>query len=195
MDSTEPGSVNFLNLEYFFRLLYDARFGAEAVPFDFGVLLAQAWSLTALIAYTSSIVALGIIIYSLIRMSQVLAAEEHLFHTIEFAEADKEVDHSRWNHVVSLIEGSQENDWRQAIIEADIMLEEVLVEQGLPGDTIGDRLKAADPAHFKTLDNAWAAHKVRNEIAHQGSAFKLDDNLAYRTIKQYESVFREFNTI
>lgn len=191
----EQGPVHFLNLEYFFRLLYDARAGVDGQTFDIGIWLAQAWSITAFLGYMTSIVALGILVYSLIRTMQILHREEHYFETIDAHEADRQVDHSRWEHVVTLIESGQESDWRQAILEADIMLEEVLIEQGYPGETVGERLKNVDPARFRTLDNAWAAHKVRNEIAHQGSAYKLDDNFAYRTIKQYESVFKEFNTI
>lgn len=191
----EQGPVHFLNLEYFFRLLYESRVGLESPTFDIGIWLAQAWSITAFFGFVSSVVALGVLIYSLLRMMHVLHHEEHYFETIAFAEADKQVDHSRWNHVIALIESGQESDWRQAILEADIMLEEILIEQGYPGETVGERLKAVNPARFHTLDNAWTAHKVRNEIAHQGSSYKLDDNLAYRTIKLYESVFREFNTI
>jgi hypothetical protein len=70
---------------------------------------------------------------------------------------------------MQLIESGQESDWRQAIIEADIMLDELLNATRVPRRI--DRRKAAcrERAHFRTLNNAWDAHRVRNEIAHQGS--------------------------
>jgi hypothetical protein len=96
---------------------------------------------------------------------------------------------------MQLVETGHESDWRQAIIEADIMLDEVLTRQGYEGTTIGDKLKQANPNRFHTLNNAWEAHKVRNDIAHSGSAYQLSDQIAYRTIKHYEAVFREFGEI
>ena len=101
----------------------------------------------------------------------------------------------RWKRILDHSESIHENDWRQAIIEADIMLSEVLDNMGLPGDSIGDKLKAADTGSFTTIDNAWEAHKVRNRIAHDGSTFMLTQRLVRETISQYESVFREHKVI
>ena len=46
-----------------------------------------------------------------------------------------------------------------------------------------------------SLQDAWEAHKIRNDIAHQGSAFALTGNIAYRTIAKYRNVFEEFHAI
>ena len=94
-----------------------------------------------------------------------------------------------------MIESPQEEQWRQAIIEADIMLDELLTKLGYLGAGVGDKLKMVNPNQFHTLSDAWEAHKVRNEIAHKGSAYQLSDHIAYRTINQYENVFREFKVI
>lgn len=107
------------------------------------------------------------------------------------ARAPKE--NERWAHVKALLASAATSDWRQAIIEADIMLEEMLRAIGYDGVTIGDMLKNVDPADFVTLDKAWEAHKVRNQIAHRGMDFRVDRGDAERVIKLYEDVFREFN--
>jgi len=109
--------------------------------------------------------------------------------------ATEEVEHHRWAHVRTLIESAQENDWRQAIIESDIILDDMLTRLGYAGDSVGDKLRGVDPGRFQTLQEAWEAHKVRNDIAHQGSAYPLTDHLAYRTILHYENVFREHGEI
>ena len=57
------------------------------------------------------------------------------------------------------------------------------------------KLKAVDPSRFHSLQHAWDAHKVRNQIAHSGSAFPLTERLAHRTIAQYEVVMREHGEI
>jgi len=129
------------------------------------------------------------------RLRQIRHEEHHIYGTIEEEKLEQQVDHARFAHVMSLIESAHESDWRQAIIEADIMLDDLLKQLKIEGNTIGDRLKNVDRNTFETLDNAWTAPKVRNEIAHKGSAYKLSNHLAYRTIKQYESVFREHGEI
>jgi len=197
MDSSGP-DVNFLNIEYFFRLLYDTSVGTSTLAGRFGSFLAflgQLWLIVTIVAILVSLAAIGVFIYSTIRLYQVRAMEVARYSTIDPALLHKEVEHSRWAYIKKLIESTNETDWRQAIIEADIMLDEMLTRIGLTGISIGEKLKSANPAHFGTLQNAWEAHKVRNEIAHQGSSYKLSNQLAYRTITNYEAAFREFGEI
>jgi hypothetical protein len=99
---------------------------------------------------------------------------------------------ARWQHILALIESFNENDWRQAIIESDIILEEMLEKMGYDGDTIGEKLKNIEESDFTSLDKAWEAHKVRNRIAHMGSNFKLGQSEAKRIIGLYKEVFEEF---
>ncbi len=114
------------------------------------------------------------------------------FQTEEIFPIETIEKNNRWIHIQELIKSYNANDWRQAIIEADIMLEEMLDKMGYDGITIGDKLKNVEKSDFVTLDKAWSAHRVRNQIAHDGSAFKLHRDVAERTIKDFEEVFREF---
>jgi len=75
------------------------------------------------------------------------------------------------------------------------MLEQMLDNAGYVGASIGDKLKTANPASFTTVQDAWDAHRVRNEIAHAGSDFVLTKRVAQETIIKYERVFREFGVI
>ena len=63
---------------------------------------------------------------------------------------------------------------------------------GYQGNTIGEKLKSVEKSDFITLEKAWSAHRIRNQIAHDGSAFKLTREVAEKTIKEYEMVFKEF---
>jgi hypothetical protein len=83
------------------------------------------------------------------------------------------------------------SDWKLAIIEADIILDEILKEAGYAGVSLGERLKSISPTQLQSLDDAWQAHKVRNQIAHGGADFILTQKLAQDTIKQYRRVFHE----
>jgi hypothetical protein len=99
---------------------------------------------------------------------------------------------NRWSTVTKQIESENPNDWKQAIMEADIMLDDLLTNMGYRGESIGEKLKRVEPAHFQTLQDAWAAHLVRNRIAHDGSGFALNKLEAQRVIQQYRKVFEEF---
>lgn len=114
------------------------------------------------------------------------------FQTEEIMPIEQLEKEIRWPHIQDLIKSYNENDWRQAIIEADIILEEMLEKMQYNGVTIGDKLKNVERSDFVNLDRAWSAHKIRNQIAHDGSNFKLTRDLAEKTIKDFEAVFKEF---
>jgi hypothetical protein len=52
-----------------------------------------------------------------------------------------------------------------AVLHADKLLDQALRESGVPGETLGERLKNAK-ARFRNVNAVWSAHKLRNQIAH-----------------------------
>ena len=98
----------------------------------------------------------------------------------------------RWQHVHERVESTNESDWRQAIIDADSILEEILVKMGYQGEGVGERLRRVEKGDMKTLSLAQEAHGVRNRIAHDGTAFPLSQYEAKRVINLYKQVFEEF---
>jgi hypothetical protein len=101
----------------------------------------------------------------------------------------------RWNGIVEEANSDDERKWRLAILEADIMLNELLDVQGYRGETMADKMKKVDRGSFRSIDAAWEAHRVRNQIAHQGSAHLLSGREARHVIGLYEEVFREFKVV
>lgn len=197
METSASGPIHFLNVEYFFRLLYEAIFNLRVgeVDVDLVTFFSHLWIFVTVVSFFVSAAFLALFIHSFLRYHRVLDSEAGRFATIHAEHAEEERDHNRWNHVRRLIESPHQNDWRQAIIEADIMLDDLLSQLGYPGASVGEKLKAVDPARFHTLDSAWEGHKVRNEIAHQGMATPLEEHRAHRTIAHYEAVMREHGEI
>ncbi len=191
-DPNETG----LNIEYWFRLIYEC-FTGKCVPGvggDYLSLLVTLWLWITWIGYIIVVLGLVGVIYMVLRIHDLRKREEEqLGELIVSPEANKQ--NERWAHIESLMESGSPSDWRQAILEADIILDEMLARQGYVGDGIADKLKQVEPSDFSTLQSAWEAHKVRNQIAHEGSSFNLSETLARRTIAHYESVFREFGFI
>lgn len=186
--------VHFLNLSYFFRILYDTVFGfggAGGGVSGFLAFLGQLWVVVTVLAVLISLFAIFVLIYSTTRLFQVRQEEAPLYATISKYAEHERLETSRWQYILALVQGTNGSNWRQAIIEADIILDELLTRLGYVGDSVGEKLKQVSPTRFQTLNNAWEAHKVRNEIAHRGMAFELTDRIAYRTIANYEAVFRE----
>jgi hypothetical protein len=98
---------------------------------------------------------------------------------------------SRLDDVYKHIASVNPNDWKLAIIEADIVLDETLKQLGYSGGSLGERLKSISPQQMTSLHDAWEAHKVRNRIAHDGADFVLTHRMAEETINRYRRVFSE----
>ncbi len=186
------------NVEYWFRLLYECLRGAcygSAGLTGIAAFLAQLWLWIIAIGYVLAVIGLFIIIYCTVRLFDLRKREAEFYNTLLIAPEAAGGMHPRWEHIQTLLEGASPSEWREAIIEADIMLDDVLAKEGYVGDGVGEKLQSADEAEFKTLQNAWDAHKVRNQIAHQGSAFNLSEEITRRTLAHYGAVFREFKVI
>jgi len=101
----------------------------------------------------------------------------------------------QWERILAHSQTENPSDWRLAILEADIILDEILDINGYRGETIGDKLKRVERSDMDTLDDAWEAHKIRNAIAHDGQDFVLTPREARRVVGLYENVFKEFEFI
>ncbi|HET8574734.1 MAG TPA: hypothetical protein VFM02_01005 [Candidatus Paceibacterota bacterium] len=111
----------------------------------------------------------------------------------EGEEKEEKSSHPRFDRVLEHLNAGNEAQWRVAIIEADNILYEILRRAGFPGETLGEMLTNANPQAFRTLEDAWEAHKIRNMIAHQGFDFRLNRHEAHRVINLYKKVFEEFD--
>ncbi len=96
----------------------------------------------------------------------------------------------KWQRIVNHVESVNPTDWRLAILEADILLGEMLIAMGAAGQTLGERLKSVGRGALPALDKAWDAHKVRNAIAHEGADVIITHHEARRVIKLYEEVLK-----
>jgi len=93
------------------------------------------------------------------------------------------------------VESANANDWRLAILEADIMLDEFMENLGYHGDTLGEKLKKVEKSDMSSIDKAWEAHKIRNLIAHEGGDFVISHREARRVVNMYREVFEEYRYI
>lgn len=112
--------------------------------------------------------------------------------SIPSAQYEQVVTNPKWVQIEKNMQSHNMSEWRVAILEADILLYEMLSQMGYGGNSIGEMLKNVDKANFVTLDDAWRAHRIRNIIAHEGANYELSRDEAERTIRLYKRVFDEF---
>jgi hypothetical protein len=202
-----PG-VNFLNIEYLLLRVYDLFFavpavsgGAQAVQAPTSSVLPYISSFFGHVAFAGmalTVVFLALVVWIRIKL---IVVEHEGYHAKEAHEHEHThvepppPKNPQWDRVQALASSSAESDWRRAILEADIMLGDMLTQAGYRGKEIGEKLRDANPLQFTTLDLAWKAHKVRNDIAHGGENFHLSARDANATIDLYRRVFEEFNYI
>lgn len=213
-------TITFINVEWFLRLIYvivsffaslgtgllailgsffDGRDGVGVPSGENGflVLFNNLWATFIVLSTIVSLIFATIAVYAYLEIKAVLKKEDEALEKaliLPEGEASKDVN-PRWEHIKTLMNSHNQNDWRQAIIEADIMLDEMLNTQGYHASSVGDKLKQVEPADMTTLNDAWEAHKIRNSIAHGGSSFLLTEQMARSTITLYEAVFLEFSLI
>ncbi|MEK7607385.1 MAG: hypothetical protein AAB484_00435 [Patescibacteria group bacterium] len=190
-------SINFLNLEYIYLRIFDAFKNFDIIA----ILNTFIHWINTIKPYTIvlTVFLLYIFFYSIIRLRQVEKEEERKFHSsialkqVTNISADQDTElNDKWLKVQTHINSDNPAEWRLAILEADIMLGDILEKMGYQGDSIGDKLKSVDKSDFLTLDSAWDAHRVRNQIAHEGADFQLNEREAKRVIELYKKVFGEF---
>ena len=186
-----PPSLDFFVL---FQSIYDVIFGVAS--FDVYAFLSKLRPFTTFI----SLVFIAGSIYSYMRFSQIRSAE-HAYYEGKAKEAaetkavKKVYKNEKWERVQAHITSDNQSDWRLAILECDVILEEMVAVMGYRGDNLGEKLKNVERSDFTTIDQAWEAHKVRNLIAHEGSDYVLLEREAKRVVELYRRVFEEFKFI
>lgn len=96
---------------------------------------------------------------------------------------DREFVARKWATIQSMSQGNG-GSLRDAVSEADKLLDYALKNTGVRGETMGERLKNSG-SRFSNLNAIWNAHKVRNALAHEAE-FDLVPAQAHEAIAAFE---------
>jgi uncharacterized protein YabN with tetrapyrrole methylase and pyrophosphatase domain len=86
-----------------------------------------------------------------------------------------------WRKIKSL-------EGKEAVMEADKLLDEILGKRGYAG-SMADKLKKAGPA-FTNVNDVWSVHKLRNRLAHELGA-KISPEEAKSAIGKFERALKD----
>ena len=136
-----------------------------------------------------SMCALLLIVYSLIRIQEISTEEKKKLGLTLSWDSEREQKNTRWERVEEYMRSPNPSDWKVAILEADNILDEIIERMGYVGETLGERMKVISATDFPYLEEAWEAHKVRNQLAHKGTDYALSRSDAERVINIYYRIF------
>ena len=97
---------------------------------------------------------------------------------------DKEDYQTDWLKIENSLDKDNKQSYNSVDIDADKLLDKALNEMGLPGKTMGERMKRAG-GYFSQVNSVWYAHKIRNQIAHE-HGFSVDYNQAKHALASFK---------
>jgi len=88
---------------------------------------------------------------------------------------------------------SEPHSQQFAILQADKLLDRALRERGYKGETMGERMTAASRV-FTRRDAVWAAHKLRNRIAHEDKV-RINSGLTKKALASFKRALKDVGAI
>ncbi len=135
------------------------------------------------------------VIWISLRTSDFKKQEQDKYKPIPVEKNEKKALMTEWEVVVDHVNSANPAEWKLAILEADSMLDEILNREGYQGESLGEKLKSMSPTTIGSYNDLWEAHKVRNQIAHEGAGVELTQKMARDTINRFEIAFKELGHI
>ncbi|MBR3176147.1 hypothetical protein IKF26_01995 [Candidatus Saccharibacteria bacterium] len=100
---------------------------------------------------------------------------------------------SRFLAIENKLKQDNASSFTATIIEADKLLDKAMIEMGMPGKTMGDRLKRTGD-RFSNLNGVWRAHKLRNAIAHEAD-LEITYKQAFNALAIYKQALKDLGAI
>lgn len=137
---------------------------------------------SSLVFLVIAIVAVGVL--ALIAMT-LTGKHSHTFDIEEYQ--------TRWLKIENGLIRDNPASYATAVINADKLLDRALNEMGLPGKTMGERLKRVTE-RFESPNAVWSAHKLRNQIAHEDD-FQVGYSQANRALAAFRQALKDLGAI
>jgi len=108
---------------------------------------------------------------------------------------DKSQIAQKWIEIEHLTGLGGESNGKNAIMEADKLLDLSLKAMGVEGQTLAERLKnGRNLFSYEGYNSAWAGHKVRNQIAHE-MGFDLLHHQVVEAVNNFKLALKDLGVI
>lgn len=100
---------------------------------------------------------------------------------------------SKWLTIETSLKRDDANTHTLCVLNADKLLDQALREKGLSGKTMAERMKQCQ-GKWSNGNGLWAAHKLRNKLAHEDDA-KIDYERARQALIAYKQGLKDLGAI
>ncbi len=98
-----------------------------------------------------------------------------------------------WLKIMNSYSSKDPSSFAMAVINGDKLVDKAMIELGLPGKTMGERLKSS-PKKFSNINGLWSAHKLRNRLVHETN-FTLNQKATCESLANFKRALKDLGAI
>lgn len=98
----------------------------------------------------------------------------------------------RWKRIMRRLESANVTEYKLAVIETDLLLDETLKRMRLAGQNVDERLEKVTPFMVENLEELRQAHQVRNSVVYDPD-YQLPLGEARRVLLVYQKAFENLD--
>lgn len=106
---------------------------------------------------------------------------------------DVEKYRMKWLAIETQLKRDEPSSYHLTVLNADKLLDQALRERNVRGETMGERMKTARDT-WSNANAVWAAHKLRNQIAHE-SEVQVGYDDARRALAGFKQALKDLGAI
>lgn len=146
------------------------------------------------ISFLISGILLFLSIYFLVRINIIGEEFEHLLGVLTSKDISKRRGLKAWKQIQKRLKSKEEKQLKLAVIEADIILNEILKMAGYPGKNLEERLEQISSEQLSNIEEIRQAHKLKTRLVSEPD-FSITPNEAGIIIEIYKKAFQELQLI
>lgn len=100
---------------------------------------------------------------------------------------------TKWLEIENSVTRDNHASWQLAILNADKLVDQALRERKFKGETMGERMKSAEKT-WSNANHVWAAHKIRNQLAHETDV-ELSYDVTRRSLIAYKRALKDLGAV
>ena len=106
---------------------------------------------------------------------------------------DVEKYRCQWLDIEKQLSRDQPASYKMTVLHADSLLDKALQDGGFAGQTMAERMKAAQKS-WSHVDSVWAAHKLRNKIAHEPDT-SVSFDMTRRALASFKRALKDLGAL
>lgn len=150
--------------------------------------------LMQMVSLIFSILFLWGIIYIILKTNYLEMKREQFLDVLGQSKVSRRRSLKAWKQIQGRLKSEDQNNWKLAILEADLILNEILKMSGYLGDDLDEKLEIITPAQLANVEDVKMAHRVKNKIE-KDPTDEIARKEVEETIAIYKEAFRQMNLI